>query len=811
MYAKPIVEKSSAMSLNASETAYKTPVLTGNEFSFPNFGVVFGATQFNKASCRIIENGTDVYNYSESGGASNPVNTPSVLYETTLKTGSYQVIYNVTRYATNATTLAVYYFFVTSNTEPLPPWNVRTVIERALIIAETIRKGDTPRFHLNAEQAAEFEKIETPEFHFTNSTLREILQGIGAYVHGEPRLRGNEIYYEMYGSGEKSTVYLANYAAKSFQQTIDSYVTNLDSSVDNFVNTLGYAKGVIIEPYRSGFKTVRTEKTYSRIEENNLFISTTFPIRRISKLYCGWTDEPPVDITPYVFEASEYARLSSYQGLYPTSRAYGIYYTTGQKNIEGLTYKQDNPITEVFSRYAILNILRAATGNDSLDIVNYSGLAFRVEYEPIYPTRVQQNKSYYVDIRYPRTIAYNQGQNLIETKYYGENLKGAIARLGNVDKVITMVQRRTPRIPKVGTLYDDEYYISAVAVEMGGTYTKISCALSKDFNRYSDYVGVNSTKRFYEISEQQAYDSVVTYRDFVVIGDGVEADSPVLFNTYDIAAIFKRQNASGISVVLAQGEDASGNPLNEVVLPVMSSALGNASVFSFKYQDNYSAGDNASYQISGQISGYFQNAVAYCDPYGNMEYLNLKYYAQATAPNRQTQTEIGTALPTKTAAISGVGNTRIDTGSKPLWVKKGNTEILSVSYQIEFVSNRRKLIVGSGLAANNPMIVGEYAGHDAALYVLPYRLNKFDLQADLTGATLIYDYSTGLGMTSSGNTITFSAQTSTVAGQAWVMVDKATGDVLMGENTEITGDGQTDILRGLRMTCVHDLFKIKNQ
>ena len=54
---------------------------------------------------------------------------------------------------------------VWSNIAPLPRWNAKTVINRLLVKAETLRKSQTPRFHLNAEQAEEFEKIEMPELH----------------------------------------------------------------------------------------------------------------------------------------------------------------------------------------------------------------------------------------------------------------------------------------------------------------------------------------------------------------------------------------------------------------------------------------------------------------------------------------------------------------------------------------------------------------------------------------------------------------------------------------------------------------------
>lgn len=714
-----------------------------------------------------------------------------------------------------------YEFAATTNTEPLPKWNARSVIERALIIAEPLRKGDTPRFHLNEQQAQEFEAIETPEFHFTQSTLREILQGVGAYVHGEPRLNGNEIYYDMYGSGESTEIYFANYAAQSFQQSIDSYATNLDSSVDNFVNSIGYAKGVITEPYNGGYKTLRTETLYARVDESNMLISTQWPIRSISGVKCGFINGKyqGTDITPYIFEASDYARQSSYSGLWPQSKAYALYYTQGEQNIYGLNFKQAHPISPVFSKYAILNILRAATGDDGLTIDEaaennaggyteggYPLLAFEVTYEPIFSARIQQVKSVVIDAPRPRSLVYNQGQNLIESHYYGENMKGAIARLGNVDKVITVIQRGKPQIPKVGTLYEDDYYVSAIAVELLPRYTKLSVALSQDFNRYSEYVGINSTKRIYEVSEKQAYDSNLSYRDYVVIGDKVSSEN-TLFDISRIATTFSQNfETAPVTLVIAQGEDELENLLAEIALPVQTAAFGNAAVMTFKYEDNYSAGNSVTWQEQNNVQGWFANGVAYSDVHGNMEYLHLKYYEGGTIPETQEQqTQIGTSLPNATN-ITGRGQAYINTGERPLWVKKGSTEILSVTYQIDYVSNRKNIIIGSALAKNCVFVSGSQSGHGAVLYVLPQRLNKFRLKADLSGATQIYDYNgdtDGFYLADGG--IQFRAQKSPVSGQSWVMTDKETGEVLIGCNRQITPQDE-DILDGLFIAGKHDIF-----
>lgn len=822
-------------------------------------------------------------------------------------------------------------FIVMPNYPPLPRWNAKTVINRLLVKAETLRKSQTPRFHLNAEQAEEFEKIEMPELHLTNSTLREALQTVGSYIHGEPRLNGTEISYDMYGGSERTAVDFSKYFSKSFQQSIDSALTSIDSTVDNLVSTIGYAKGVMVEPYSGGYKTVRTETLYARIQDDNMIIATTYPINRIIKLESGTIGGKygGTDLTPYVFEASEYTRLSSYSSLYPTSRAYAIYYTQGEKNIKGLNFKQQDPITPAFKNYAILNILRAATGDNNLE-TGYTNLAFRVTYESVSSARVKQSKQYIADFNRVSEIAYNQGQNLIESSYYGEHLKGVVARLGNVDKVLTLYQRGAAVVPKVGTLYDDDYYISAVAVEYQPYFTKISCALSKDFNRYSDYVGINSTKRFYEISERQAYDSFINYRDYVVIGDAVTADAnapkTLLRNISGVRSAFDTTPRTGVSCVVARGLARSNNgtidnkelvtaavtaasvkftkhdvtgvqsigddeaitiegsltyydkdtqsretveriitnktlpytlsradrqqtfesfditkviradgkttsactvetlsDLNEVILPVQAFAMGNAVVFTFKYQDNYSAGDNATWKQSGSdVSGFYQNSVPYKDYYGNMEYLTLNYYQYATLPvvdwsspsPDHWQNDIGIALPDTSlpagdgSKISGVG-LFLSTGDDPLWLQVGSTEVPTITYQIELVTNRRGLIIGSALAGNFKLIGQSDDVHVKNVYVLPYRINKFAMKLDPSNLNALQncgqvEFKGGQGTTR--DYLKAKTYTGTTTGQSWAIIDSVTGDILLAENKEI-GTNESVFGSNIWFTLVHDILK----
>lgn len=793
-----------------------------------------------------------------------------------------------------------------------PKWNALTVIRRAILVSEPILKGGKLRFTIEGDNpyfigefdsvedlpsvpgvtqvgdiawvvdkryiytdfgdgsyewqadisneyplsgtALKLSKIETPEFQFTQSTLREILQGVGRYIHGEPRLKNGVIFYDFYGSNEKSEKVYGRYASQQLQLNIERFATGIDSTVDNLTNSLGYAQGVIMEPFSGGFKNVVTESLYMRIDETNAFADTQYPIRNLVKVMCyiddgksgrGHSASQAVDITSHIYESADYSRLSSYK--VENAKAYALYYTTGEKGIRGLNARANVSILPEFERYAIINIMMEETGDNSFGgLIGPSDIArikFQITYTPIISTRVQQSKVCTIGLDTPRNISYTQGQNLIESQYYGEHLKGFVARLGNIDKTITVVERGLALPPKIGTIYEEEngdYYVSAAAVEVNPTTTKVTISLSKDFNRYSDYVGINSMKRQYEISEKQAFASYFNYKDYCIIGDNITSNpNGLLFNIGSadgnllplVAKAFSQKEEVSdsskykdkpISFVKAKGfSDMEGN-LNEIVLPVMVLPLGNSAVFSFKYEDNYSAGTSAFRKKVDDDFVYFANGTRYTDLFGNIDYLRLAYCSTVDLAHlaqndkdlvsdtimNQVSMTLPSANLTTDGVICGTINPDGTFNDKPIWIKKGSTEVPSITYQLDFVSNRKGIVIGSALAKNLPMVSGVQTGHYAVLYVLPKRLNKFDKTVDLSGAMRLRDYSNGSGLVINDyKTISFNNWSSSINGKAWALVDNATGELLIGENKEIKAGENVFGENGLHISFAHDIYK----
>ena len=216
-----------------------------------------------------------------------------------LSSGTYELKYEkIEKYQPDDTREELeltYTFSVIENRYPTKKYTVLDVVQRACELVEPLNNGEYPKFRLQGlnyktqtidgieygvnrpyitpnSQADELDKILSPEFAFTKMTLREQLQQVGGFIHGEPRITDIKTdetgtYYEFrfdkYGGIKKSNISRKRYITKTFSSDINEYCTGLDSSVDNLVNQLDYAQGVITEPFNgnslAGGQSLRTE------------------------------------------------------------------------------------------------------------------------------------------------------------------------------------------------------------------------------------------------------------------------------------------------------------------------------------------------------------------------------------------------------------------------------------------------------------------------------------------------------------------------------------------------------------------------
>lgn len=765
------------------EESYKTPIEANKKLTILSAKNVWSAVppvwDFTKGTVTLLLNGQTKFegNALETHTVSLENGFYSLKYEFTLQNGTLYI---------NQTT--IFSFLAVENTDPLPKWTIKTVVERLLSVAETRREGDPQRFTLDPAIADKLDAILAPEFAFTSDTLKEALDQIGGFIHAIPRLKGSVITFDFLGGTEMSNVANFPYSYDAFTRDIEDYATKIDSRVDNLVNVLDDVQGTVTDPYADNFKTLRTDQAYARIEDGNVIIDTKYPIQEIKEVRVYGNDRTKpygVDITPYVFEEADYSRMSSIGGEYPNSKAYAVYFTQGEKGIRGLNFKIPDAVGGgALVEFSLINILNrlGATG-----INLTSQILVMVTYIPIYSARVEQTKSCIQGLTKPRTLAYNQGANLVETRYYGENLKGVIARIGNTERTRTFLGKKLTSIPKVGQLFDEDYYISSVAVEFCPFDYKCTLGLSKDFNRLSQYIGINSQKRYYEVSEKAAYEREINYSDYLLLTRNADiAPESALFSDslgYIVTTLTQISYRRPIGSVTVYGETEGGNELTSVAFPIVKNAFGNSIVFSFSYEDNFSAGNQAvSTTIkkdNEQSTVYYMQGVAYADVYGRIEKLHVQIKEQALLTSAPSTTE-GNLFP---QGVSN-GDVMMDTKERPFIIKKDNREGISFNYQIEFVSDIPSLIIGSAFARNSAYLQTLGSEHVGKLYVLPNRISKFSDVLDLSGAMLVKVLEES-DVSVVNNRITFTNQNAPVDGKAWVIVDGATNELLIGENVAV--------------------------
>ena len=635
---------------------------------------------------------------------------------------------------------------------------------RVLELAEPLRVGETPRFtfeganytsdgRLNDQypagsQAEYYSKIIAPELTMTQSTLREQLKVIGSYIHAEPWLDENNVVHFL-DLGEQTPVNMGEYISNTLKTDINGYCTEIRSNVQNLVNSLGYAKGAVIEPGENFFRSLRCETMYVRINEQNGVAFTDLPIYSIEGVSCGLTSDnvpwiyAPKDITPYVFEATEYgSNLSSFGGGYPYSKEWAIYYTLGQKSLKGLFYQRpDATSTADNSPFAIANILAAVNGLSPSEVYRVlrngvARLVFQITYKPIAPAFLSHGKQYYISGEETYTLPYNQSDNLVESQYYGENMKGVAARLGNIEQAKTYLLSSRAQIPKIGMMLDG-YSIAAVNTEYMPNYIKCTLGLSKDYNRISEYVGINSVKRMYEISERQ-----VTQRDILIKEDIVITSDPNMQN--DSGVFFLRKEAilgafepgrfEGYTIEHAvfHGYRKNGVDLGKtVLLPVLGRAFGNSIHFSMRFKDNYSAGDKSEFAREDGVSGYWQNDVPYTDYFGRIYWGRLILaFNQGYTDAIQTIAafelpKLDIDLSTKMWATHSYGVTYggVLSEASSIRLRKDNRETVGFNIEAEFKTTEDDIIIGSELAARcNYLVSSPTTG--VSLYATKTPTNK---------------------------------------------------------------------------------------
>lgn len=629
---------------------------------------------------------------------------------------------------------AMWQVSVVANPVARAPYTVRKVVDTLLTVCEPLRVGDDPRYRLEvkAGQMAVFSQ-DAPEFHFSNSrTLWENLREVGKYIHAIPRLVPRVGYtavqFDELGGNQNADTSKGRRVSGSASWDISTYASGLETMAANLITAENDAQSTICEPFGKGWKSLRTASETARIQEGTANIETAYPIESVSRVlvyfqYGGKTYQG--DITPYVFEKADYDLLSSYTGQYPNSKCFALYYARGSQNISGLWYKPNDEVASslnAFQNYAIANICTAATGC-SLNIfkqLTYPNICVRVEYIPTVTARIH---AYKPDAKSGGGfLSDGQAANRLSAKALGEHLRGQLAMLPSASKSCAWLFKDAGSIPEPGKLIDGQY-ISVVTARIYPAYCEAQIDTVKGYNELGSYVELPTAFRQYEIPDSLERFTVLD--EFVYISETAEADDADTICSEQLKAavadaldgvtgtIARRVSLASVTTT----DDAGAVIAADVLCPVMSLSVGNAVCFSFRMQDNYSAGNQSA---KGGKQYRMTQAVPYGDKYyGTAERLKFSLYASAMSTGVIAGAH---AFPATDSASIALGEAMASTGAKSLKWYKDSAEVGNVSYQLHAMT-RDGFIIGDMMMAHCSAVRAVDETESPVLYYYAEELN----------------------------------------------------------------------------------------
>lgn len=661
--------------------------------------------------------------------------------------GTYTIMYQL-QYETKDPQADVYYndrckytlkIGVFEQIAPKTQPTITSVCQRLLSSGITRRGGfSAQEYVLDEDFAEEYKNVTAPEFSFTNCTLWDALSQVGGYIHAIPRLvplsTTDDTHYKVTfdklgGSEQAPTMPPMIYQ----DSTIDSneWCGKISSPAQNLCNTTD--EGGTITELGNDYITVRTEDGNIEINGDNVLIRTSLPIQQLIKLECGFIPDynrgntPVGDITAYAYEDAEYSVLSSYWGTaYPYSKAWALRWKQGGTTIDGLTWRQKNvtSVGDAFQNTAIINIINAKTGlslksAEKNDGEWYRRLAFKVTYVPIATARVEAVKPVFTDGgETSNALVYNQGANVAETSFYGEKMRGAIARLGQDVEQRTYDIKTYSQMPKVGQILDGKY-IATIDAEYDITRIRITVTLAKNFNQLSQFVGLNSNYRLYDISEKQSVERHIHYADKIFIGKTptVGSNLTLLQNVPNVLINTINHSKTGDDEIKKAQlvrvlPFSAGNALQDraVILPVVAFPFGTSICFNFSFYDNYGAGYQSSDDYENEKNKAAQRLVPYTDVYGEVSHIHFAMYNEGWTPNLAAQADGGYAKlypqdnefnwysgdHSKALVDSYLVSYLLTDGA--LEINKDSREKIDVTYQVHYIAKSDDIVVGTGLA-----------------------------------------------------------------------------------------------------------------
>ncbi len=628
------------------------------------------------------------------------------------------------------------------------PLRIYNVLDRLLLLSRTRFKGETPEFLIHPDLASILESVEyneTSEFYFNELNLWEALLEIGGKINAIPYLEDYKyVNYLFLNKDSETWEPVEKEVGYTQYQAPEAYATNLISFGKNLVVSEDKSMGSIEYPYKDGFMTPRSISQQSiRITKDTSVFWVGMPIYDIERVLLVNVDNSQpsrkYDITKYIYTKEQYSALpdTDYgQGLALIYDQYGEY-------IYGL---QDTPIAGFVPEYpALRNILINGLGIPSENInTDFKTIGFNIRFRTNFDNIQNTVKRSLEDFPFEADLLINQTVNQVSSSNWGEYKNYKMDKLGNIDEVRKFIFQDISEMPKVGDrLSNEKLYVNKMVSEFYPGIIVCEISFTKNFQKISEYISVNSRKRPFQIAIDNIQDRHIKYQEFVRFSKSKKTNkNENEFTKSHITDTFMRNifyplgldrvgDITSVSSVRVQTYDVGGGDISDLILPVSSYAQPRGLLFTTKMYNNISAGYYADTSQMQGSDGYSNRSALYARD-GVADSIKFNYlYKYIDVVGTSDYIDVATQLPKNPDLPFDFNSNSVLNQDTGIEIIKDNREKIFITTHIHFVNEEQDIIIGNALTYNN-IAIKESSKYEAPkLYVLDRELEDYEFSVPI--------------------------------------------------------------------------------
>lgn len=483
--------------------------------------------------------------------------------------------------------------------------------------------------------------LPSPEYTFKDLTLRECVKQVGDYIDAIPRLFLNssgdlELSFDFVNDLKELITSNEDYVSLQVSQEPTFYATQIESDSLNLVSDETIGESIEVYPASNYYTTLRRPEDFLQENFEGSVAPTPKPISTLNAIvvfagiqvqhvsssdfiYSGSRDW---EITKGLVEEKTYQQLEFNTTGMTTAVDYAdfkdncLYYKYKEKNVYiGETYGVYG-ISDVYTLWFERGVKQILKDEGVIDGTTYqysdiyditfsfiAGLpqdleskVYRIKYVPIPNSmRLNMEREDANDVMRFSQLISNQQDRILNLENFSNNLQGKINRIGNSELELAnkFPLNKVSSSNNIGDYTEELYIVTKKESIFFPDFVEYGYGLSRNFNKISSFIGVNSEIRQWEIGEKNTLERVPVYKEYVeidVIDSGNGSNTAEVITDEGIECYLDTFNpSSSLNPVSVGAIDTSGTSNNSIV-SISSNGGGNSLIFNFKLDDNVSAG-----------------------------------------------------------------------------------------------------------------------------------------------------------------------------------------------------------------------------